>query len=68
MPAPTTLRTSVGNLLNTLWDAVEAGTAFDTEWAHSSIFLAAGGRNLVLQIGIDLSNGQPVMVIRIKRL
>jgi len=68
MPAPTAVRTQASNLLNMLWDAIEDGSAFDTEWAHQSVLLTVLGRPVVLQITVTGERATPYITLMVKRL
>jgi hypothetical protein len=68
MPAPTAVRTQAGALLDILWDAVVAGTAFDEVWTHRVALVAVTGPDVIVQVDVSGSRLQPYIVLTIKRM
>lgn len=69
MAAPTTVRTQAGNLLNLLWDAFDAGTAFDRDWEHDAVEVSVSGRRVLLHPRAErYADGRIVITLIVKRL
>ena len=68
MAAPTAVRTQVTTFLNALWDAIEAGTLFNTAWEHETVEFSVTGRRVVVQAKASNKNGYPMVMITLKRL
>lgn len=69
MPLTTTVKNEIAARLDALFDAIEAGTAFDTQdWLHDSRVFTAGTRRYCVQMAPEGDAKNPSVVMRIKRM
>lgn len=68
MPLTGQIKNQLTTQVETVFDAIEAGTAFDTnDWIHDSWAFTSSGRQYVVQITPEGSIGNASVVMRIKR-
>lgn len=69
MPLTTTVKNQIAARLDTLFDAIEAGTAFETQdWLHDSRVFAVGERHYCVQMAPEGDVKNPSVVLRVKRI
>jgi hypothetical protein len=69
MPLTNTVKNQIAAQIDALYDAIVAGTAFNTnDWIHQSFGFSAGGRQYTVVALPAGSTANPEVVLRLKRL
>lgn len=68
MPLTGAVKNQITGQIDTVFDAIEAGTAFENpEWIHTSFGFTAGGNQYVVTVIPEGSYADAEVVVRIKR-
>ena len=69
MPLTGNIRNQITNQIDDVFDAINAGTAFDnSEWIHQSFAFNAGGRDYIVQVLPEGYEQYASVICRIKRM
>jgi len=69
MPVPNVIANPVGQLFNLAWDALQAGTLFEQNFAHDSVKVTFAGKTYIAQIDFAGTKATyPIIVIKLKQL
>lgn len=68
MPLTGTVRNQITAQIDTVFDAIEAGTAFDNpDWIHQSFGFTANGHQYAVTVLPGGSVAHPEVIVRIQR-